>query len=446
MHTPELILKKRNGSALSKAEIDYLIKGFTSHAIPDYQMSALLMAIYFRGMTAAECVDLTMSMARSGEMADLGSIKGFKVDKHSTGGVGDTTSLVLAPLVAAAGGTVAKMTGRELGHTGGTVDKLESIPGMNLELTKDQFIRIANEVGLSLAAQSDSLAPADKQIYALRNVTGTVDSIPLIAASIMSKKLAGGADGIVLDVKTGSGAFMRKYQDSVELAQTMVRIGDGAGRKMLALITSMEQPLGEAVGNALEVKEAIETLQGRGPQDLVELVLELGANMLMLCGLAGGLEEAKERLAQCIEDGSGADKMAKFIKAQGGDPRVVKDTGLLPRANTRIEVTAPLDGYVQRIDALDVGMASKLLGAGRTTKDEVLDLSIGLILKKKVGSQVMAGEPLAELHTDGNAAKVDLAKTRLLQAYTIGSRPVPRPRLILARVTADNIEEISYEE
>ena len=444
MHTPELILKKRNGAALSKSEIDYLIKGFTSRAIPDYQMAAFLMAVYFRGMNPDECVDLTMAMARSGDMADLSSIKGFKVDKHSTGGVGDTTSLVLAPLVAAAGGVVAKMTGRELGHTGGTVDKLESIPGMNLELDKDEFVRIANQVGMSLAAQSSSLAPADKQIYALRNVTATVDSIPLIAASIMSKKLAGGADGIVLDVKTGSGAFMQRYEDSVELAQSMVRIGEGAGRKMVALITSMEQPLGEAVGNALEVKEAIDTLQGGGPADLVELVLELGGNMLMLCGLADNLGAARSRLLECINDGSGAAKLAEFINAQGGNPDVVQNTELLPRANQMIEVTAPLDGYVEKIDAMDVGMASKILGAGRTTKDEPIDLSIGLVLKKKVGDEVLAGEPLAILHTDGDRTRISQAKTRLLEAYTIGNKPAVRPRLIQARITLDAVEEMPY--
>ena len=441
----KLILKKRNGGALSKAEIDYLVRGFTSRAIPDYQMSAFLMAVYFRGMTPAECVDLTMSMARSGEMADLSSIKGFKVDKHSTGGVGDTTSLVVGPMVAAAGGVVAKMTGRELGHTGGTVDKLESIPGMRLELTKDEFVRVANEVGLSLVAQSASLAPADKQIYALRNVTATVESIPLIAASIMSKKLAGGADGIVLDVKTGSGAFMQKYEDALELARTMVSIGEGAKRKMVALITSMEQPLGRAVGNALELKEAIDTLHGRGPADLLELSLELGGNMLMLCGLADNLGGARAKLLGCISDGSAADKLAQFIKAQGGEPRVVQDTGILPQANRQIKVTAPLDGYVQKIDALDVGMASKLLGAGRLTKDDVVDLSVGIVLEKKVGSEVTAGEPLAVLHSDGDQVKIDQAKTRLLGAYTIGNEPLPQPQLIRTRITADDLSEKPYD-
>ena len=443
MHTPELILKKRNGEELTRAEIEFLIKGFVSGQVPDYQMSAFLMATCFMGMSKNECVMLTETMASSGEMADLSGIKGFKVDKHSTGGVGDTTSLVLAPLVAAAGGVVAKMTGRELGHTGGTVDKLESIPGMTMELQKDDFIRIANQVGVSLVAQSSSLAPADKLIYALRNVTATVDSIPLIAASIMSKKLAGGADGIVLDVKTGSGAFMKEYGQAVELARTMVDIGLGAGRKMVALISSMEQPLGLAIGNALEVKEAIDTLSGRGPADLGELVLELGGNMLLLSGLAGSLSQARDKLEACIKNGSGLDKLAEFIGAQGGDPRVVKDNGLLPRSRNLVEVPAPASGYVRAMDALEVGMASKLLGAGRTTKDEKVDLCIGIELKCKVGDEVEAGQPLALLHAGGDAQRIEPARSRLLAAYEIGDEPVQPPGLLLARVTADGVEEIA---
>lgn len=330
MNAYEVIKKKRDGLELLREEIDFLVSGFVKGRVPDYQMAAFLMAVYYRGMSMRECCDLTMAMAESGEIVDLSKINGFHIDKHSTGGVGDKTSLVLAPLVAASGGIVAKMSGRELGHTGGTVDKLESIPGMQVELSKDKFVEIVNDIHVSLIAQTASLAPADKQIYALRNVTATVDSIPLIASSIMSKKLAAGADGIVLDVKTGAGAFMQKYEDAVELAKTMVYIGRCAGKKVVALITGMEQPLGYAIGNAVEVQEAIDTLNGGGPQDLVDLVLELGSMMLVTSGAVSSGATARRLLQTSLAQKKGLKKLAELIKAQGGNPDVIKNPALLP--------------------------------------------------------------------------------------------------------------------
>ena len=420
-----------------------MINGFVDGNIPDYQMSAFLMTIFYKGMTATECVDLTMTMVDSGDKVDLSGIKGFKVDKHSTGGVGDTTTLVLAPLVAASGGIVAKMTGRELGHTGGTVDKLESIPGMRVELDKDEFVKTVNDIHVSLIAQTATLAPADKLIYALRNVTATVDSIPLIAGSIMSKKLAAGSDGIVLDVKTGRGAFMQEYEDALKLAKTMVDIGEGAGRKVRALITSMEQPLGLAIGNALEIREAIDTLSGKGPKDLEDLVLELGSNMLVISGVHTKIEEARAVLRENIKNGKGLRKLTQLIEAQGGDPEVVRDPDKLPTAAEKIEIKAGVSGYVQEIDALEVGLASKVLGAGRKTKDEPVDLSIGIYLNKKVGDAVQEGETLAVFHSDGDAAKIEAAQKKFLAAYTIGDEEGREPKFFYARVSADGVEEIS---
>jgi pyrimidine-nucleoside phosphorylase len=383
-----------------------------------------------------------MAMTQSGEQVDLSAIKGFKVDKHSTGGVGDTTTLVLAPLVAASGGIVAKMTGRELGHTGGTVDKLESIPGMQVELAKDKFIDIVNRIHVSLITQTASLAPADKQIYALRNVTATVDSIPLIAASIMSKKLASGSDGIVLDVKTGPGAFMQKYADAVELARSMVDIGEGAGRRMVALITSMEQPLGYAIGNAIEVREAIDTLRGNGPNDLVELVTELGAEMLLISGLGSTREEAKSVIVKNLQNRQGLDRLADLIVAQGGNRAVVDNPDLLPQSRTTLEVTSETSGYVTAIDALEVGLASKILGAGRKTKDETIDLSIGISLKKKIGDKVESGESLAVFYSDGDDKKIKPAKKKFLESYTIRQDRIDPPKLLYVRITREGIEDI----
>lgn len=441
MNTYELIQKKRDGHELSRAEIHFLVNGFVERRIPDYQMAAFLMAVYFRGMNARECSDLTMAMVESGETVDLAPIRGFKVDKHSTGGVGDKTTLVLAPLVAASGGIVAKMTGRELGHTGGTVDKLESIPGMKLELSQEQFIKIASTVHVSLIAQTAHLVPADKAIYALRNVSATVDSIPLIAASIMSKKLAAGADGIVLDVKTGSGAFVRSYEDAVELARTMVRIGAEAGKKVSALITGMEQPLGYAIGNAVEVREAIETLRGNGPRDLVDLVLELGSQMLAISGKAASVSEARKILQANLTAKKGLEKFAEFIAAQGGNPALIENPALLPQPKAKIKVASRASGFVEKINALEVGMASRILGAGRRTKDDPIDHAVGIVLKKKVGDRVKIGEPLAIFYVDEDEEKIGPARNKFLGAYTIGNnRPAP-PRLFYARVSIDKIEE-----
>jgi len=442
MNTYEIIKKKRDGHPLDPEEIRYLIAGFTSGTIPDYQLSAFLMAVYFQGMNSAECVALTRAMADSGDTVDLSPIEGFKVDKHSTGGVGDTTTLVLAPLVAACGGIVAKMSGRELGHTGGTIDKLESIPGLRTALSENEFRSVANRIGVSILSQTARLAPADKRIYALRNVTATVDSIPLIAGSIMSKKLAAGADGIVLDVKTGSGAFMEKYEDALALARTMVKIGSGAGKKVAALITSMEQPLGYAVGNAVEMREAIDTLNGWGPVDLTELVLALGSDMLHLSGIGSSLAEARGRLEDNLANGRGLAKLSELIEAQGGDADIIHHPGKLPQPREIIEIKSPSSGYVQSIDALNVGLASKVLGAGRQTKEQAVDPAIGILLNKKVGDLVGAGEALARLYSDGNGKKIAAAEEKMIRAYTIGRKPVEPPPLLLTRVSADGVEPL----
>jgi pyrimidine-nucleoside phosphorylase len=443
MNVYELIKKKRDGSELSELEIQFLIDGFVKGRIPDYQMTAFLMAVYFKGMSARECVDLTMAMADSGERIDLSAIRGFKVDKHSTGGVGDKTTLVLAPLVAASGGIVAKMSGRELGHTGGTVDKLESIPGLQVELAKDQFVKTVNDIHVCIIAQTASLAPADRQIYALRNVTATVDSIPLIASSIMSKKLAAGCDGIVLDVKTGRGAFTPSYADALALAKTMVSIGENAGRKVVALITGMDQPLGCAVGNAVEVQEAIDTLRGSGPRDLVELVRELGSEMLFISGIVSSRKEAQARIAESLTNQKGLNRLADLIVAQGGNPSVLDRPELLPQPRARIEVKSETAGYVSAIDALEVGMASKMLGAGRRTKDDAIDHAAGIYLHKKIGDQVAAGDVLAVFYADGDEAKIAPARKKFLAAYAFSPQRADPPKLIRARVTKDGVEELN---
>jgi pyrimidine-nucleoside phosphorylase len=442
MNVYELIKKKRDGLELSKKEIRFLIDGLVNGQIPDYQMTAFLMAVYFKGMSDRECVELTMAMAHSGDQVDLSAIRGFKVDKHSTGGVGDKTTLVLAPLVAASGGIVAKMTGRELGHTGGTVDKLESIPGLQVELTRDKFAEIVNDVHVSVIAQTASLAPADRQIYALRNVTATVDSIPLIASSIMSKKIAAGSDGIVLDVKTGRGAFTTSYEKALHLAKTMVDIGEGAGRRMVAWITGMEQPLGHAVGNAVEVREAIDTLRGRGPGDLVDLIMELGSDMLLISGIVSSRNKAKSRIADNLANQKGLKRLVDLIIAQGGDPSVVDNPNLLPQPNAKIEVKSETPGYVSAIDSLEVGLASKILGAGRKTKDDVIDYSVGIYLKKKIGDKVKVGDPLAVLYSDGDEEKIGPARKKILTAYAFNSHKIDPPKLIYARITRDGVEEL----
>ena len=441
MNVIELIKKKRNGRPLAYDEINFMITGFVKGDIPDYQMAAFLMAIYLRGMSSRECVDLTMAMVQSGDIVDLSKIKGFKVDKHSTGGVGDTTTLILAPLVAASGGIVAKLTGRELGHTGGTVDKLEAIPGMEVTISKKKFVAIVNKIHVSLITQTNALAPADKKIYALRNATATVDSIPLIASSIMSKKLAAGSDGIVLDVKTGSGAFMQKYHEALALAQTMVDIGEGAGKRVVALITSMEQPLGDAIGNALEVKEAIDTLNGNGPEDLVNLVMEMGSSMLCMSGVASSKEAASKILKETIETKKGLERFGDMIEAQGGDRKVIKDPTLLPQPKVKIDILSKSFGYVHKINALDVGVASKVLGAGRKTADDQIDFSIGIYLEKKIGDRVKINEPLAVFYSDGDTNKINPAKEKFLNAYRIGDMQVAPPKLLYAEVTKGGVKE-----
>jgi pyrimidine-nucleoside phosphorylase len=427
MRMVDLIKKKRDGGELSAEEIGFIIEGYTKGEIPDYQVSALAMAIYFRGMTERERADLTMAMVRSGEQVDLSAIEGIKVDKHSTGGVGDTTTLVLAPLVAALDIPVAKMSGRGLGHTGGTIDKLESIPGFTVEYTKEEFIDKVNRHKIAIIGQTADLTPADKKLYALRDVTATVDSIPLIASSVMSKKIAGGSDAIVLDVKTGSGAFMKTLEDARALAEAMVDIGNRLGRRTTAVISDMSQPLGYAVGNALEVREAIETLQGRGPKDLEELCLALGGQMVVLAGKAGTAEEAEEKLREVLRSGKALEKFREWIASQGGDPNVADDPDRLPRAAYQIEVPAREKGVVAEIVADRIGMAAMMLGAGRTTKESEIDLSVGLVLHKKIGDSVEKGEPLATIHA--NSERVDEIIEKIRAGIRIGDR-AEKPVLI----------------
>ncbi|WP_303690612.1 pyrimidine-nucleoside phosphorylase [Megamonas hypermegale] len=400
MRMVDIIEKKRDGKELTTQEINFFIEGYTKGDIPDYQASALAMAIYFQDMNDRERADLTRAMVNSGDTIDLSGIDGIKVDKHSTGGVGDTTTLVLAPLVASLGIPVAKMSGRGLGHTGGTIDKLESVKGFHVELTKEQFIDLVNRDKVAVMGQSGNLTPADKKLYALRDVTGTVNSIPLIASSIMSKKIAAGADAIVLDVKTGDGAFMKTEKDAEELAHAMVRIGNHVGRKTIAIISDMSQPLGFAIGNALEVKEAIETLQGKGPQDLTDLVLTLGSQMVILAKKAETTQEAKAMLREAITSGKAIAKFKEFLQNQGGDASVVDDTAKLPQAKYQIELPAKKSGYVSRMVADEIGVASMLLGAGRATKEDTIDLAVGIVLHKKVGDKVSEGESLLTIHSN----------------------------------------------
>ncbi len=418
MRMYDIIMKKRNGGELTTEEINFFVEGYTKGEIPDYQVSALMMAIYFQKMTESETSALTMAMAHSGDMLDLSAISGCKVDKHSTGGVGDKTSLALTPMVAACGIPVAKMSGRGLGHTGGTIDKLESFEGFNIALSREQFIDNVNSIGMAIMGQTADLAPADKKLYALRDVTATVDNLSLIASSIMSKKLAAGAEAIVLDVKTGSGAFMKTQEDSFALAREMVQIGKNAGRNTIAVVSDMDQPLGNAVGNALEVKEAIDTLKGNGPADFVELCLTLGTQMLLAGGKATEEESARAMLKRSIEDGSALKKLAQFVAAQGGNAEVVYDTELLPKASIVEPVLANTEGYVHSIACDEIGICSLILGGGRETKESAIDLSVGLILCKKVGDYVKMGEPIAYIHAN-DRYKLQAAIQRLYPAYTI---------------------------
>lgn len=422
MRMYDLILKKKQGGELSTDEIRYMIEGFTEGSIPDYQMSAMTMAICFRGMTPRETVDLTLAMRDSGDVLDLSGIKGVKVDKHSTGGVGDKTSLALTPIIAALGVPVAKMSGRGLGHTGGTIDKLECFDGFTTALSEEQFAGNVNTIGIAIAGQTANLAPADKKLYALRDVTATVDQMSLIASSIMSKKLASGSDAIVLDVKTGNGAFMKKLEDSRALAKEMVSIGTMAGKKTVAVITDMDQPLGRAVGNSLEVREAIDTLRGEGPADFKEVVFALGSQMLMLAGRTADEKEARALMEGVIEDGSALDKFAQFVRAQGGDAAPVYDTSLLPVAGKTLEVTAKESGYVHRILAEDIGIACMTLGGGRETKESAIDLSVGIILEKKNGDAVSDGEVLATIYGNDDA-KMQAAYEKIAHAYEIAKEP-----------------------
>ncbi|HIS16369.1 MAG TPA: pyrimidine-nucleoside phosphorylase [Candidatus Scatomorpha merdavium] len=429
MRMPEIIAKKRDGAELSREEIEFVIDGYTRGEIPDYQVSALLMAIVWRGMSRRETSDLTMAMVRSGDTMDLSSISGVKADKHSTGGVGDKTSLALLPMVASCGVRMAKMSGRGLGHTGGTLDKLESFPGFSSALDEQSFLRQVEEVGFAIAGQTANLDPADKKLYALRDVTATVQSIPLIVSSIMSKKLAAGADVIVLDVKCGGGAFMKTLEEAQVLAREMVEIGRMNGRRTVACITDMEEPLGSAVGNALEVKEAIALLRGEFGGEFLELCLTLGACILTESGAAENDAAARERLKAAIADGSALAKLAEFVKAQGGDERAVYDVSLLPRAPVVMPAPSPVSGYVNHIDAEKVGLVSMHLGGGRETKDSVIDLSVGVLLLRKVGDRVEVGESLAVIHAADEAAALRAAE-ELAGAYSIVPEKPVRPPFI----------------
>lgn len=418
MRMYDIIQHKRDNKELSCEEIQFFVEKYTAGNIPDYQAAALAMAIFFNGMTPEETAALTLAMAHSGDVMDLSPIKGVKVDKHSTGGVGDKTSLVLGPMVAALGVPVAKMSGRGLGHTGGTIDKLESFPGFQTGIPEQEFFDNVNRIGIAIAGQTGNLAPADKKLYALRDVTATVESIPLIASSIMSKKIAAGADVIVLDVKVGSGAFMKDEESAVKLADTMVRIGDAVGKKTMAVVSDMDEPLGFAVGNALEVKEAIDTLAGNGPQDLYELCLELGSHMVAGAGRAQNCAEAKEMLAGTIKDGSALKKLAELVEAQGGNPEAVYDTELLPKASIEYEYKADTEGYVSRIVCDIVGTSAMVLGGGRENKDSVIDLSVGIVLEAKKGAYVHKGDVLARFYANDENKLSDAVK-RFADAYVI---------------------------
>lgn len=433
MRMVDLIEKKRDGEELSSEEIKYIINGYTDGSIPDYQISAFTMAVFFNGMTERETADLTMAMVESGDEINLSQIEGIKVDKHSTGGVGDTTTLVLGPLVAAVGVPVAKMSGRGLGHTGGTIDKLESVAGFHVEIENQEFIDLVNKNKIAVIGQSGNLTPADKKLYALRDVTATVDSIPMIASSIMSKKIAAGADAIVLDVKTGAGAFMKTIDDSRKLAKAMVQIGNNVGRSTMAIISDMSQPLGYAIGNALEVKEAIDTLKGEGPEDLTELCLVLGSNMVYLAKKASSLEEARQLLENAIKDGSALDTFKVFLASQGGDATVVDEPSKLPQAKYKFELEVKEDGYVKEMVADEIGTAAMLLGAGRATKESTIDLAVGLMLRKKIGDKVQKGESLVTIYS--NFENVEEVKQKLYESITLTTEPTKAPTLIYESIT-----------
>lgn len=420
MRMVDLIEKKRDGGILAKEEIDFIIEGYTNNMIPDYQMSAFAMAVYFQGMTDEESTNLAIAMLNSGDQIDLSKIEGVKVDKHSTGGVGDKTTLVLAPMVASLGIKFAKMSGRGLGHTGGTLDKLESIKGFNINLSNEEFISQVNKIGLAVIGQTGNLTPADKKLYALRDVTGTVPSIPLIASSIMSKKLASGSNAICLDVKVGSGAFMKNIDDATKLANLMVNIGNNCGRHMTAILTDMDQPLGCAIGNSLEVIEAINTLKGQGPKDLLDLCLTIGSYLVVDAKVTDNLDTARAMLEENINNGKALEKLIEMVKAQGGDVSYIQDPNNFPKAKNVIEVLNPTEGYVSHIDALGIGLCAMKLGAGRKTKEDTIDPEVGIILNKKLGDKVLKNEPLAYLYANG---PVNETNDEVIKAYTISDTP-----------------------
>lgn len=425
----DLIIKKKRGMALTKEEIHFMIQGYVSEKIPDYQMSAMMMAICFRGMNENETKELTLAMAHSGDMMDLSHIEGIKVDKHSTGGVGDKTSLVLGPMAASVGIPVAKMAGRGLGHTGGTIDKLESIRGFSTELSEETFIRNVNDIHIAIAGQTRNLAPADKKLYALRDVTGTVEQMSLIASSIMSKKLAAGADAIILDVKTGDGAFMKSLEDARALAKEMVTIGRLAGKRMKAVISDMDQPLGYAVGNALEVKEAINTLQGHGPEDLTELAVTLGSYMAVAAEKAETFEEGRELMNETLQNGNAWRKFCEFVEAQGGDVSQVKEPSRLPSAQYIVPVQSPVSGFTADIKTEEIGRISLLLGGGRETKESIIDPAVGIVLCRKKGGYIEKGDTLAYLHAN-DKEKLSAAEERLLAAWSWSDTPVKSESII----------------
>lgn len=418
MRMYDIILKKRNGAELSTKEIEYFVDYYTRGMIPDYQVSALLMAILFQRMNNRETIDLTMAMVRSGEIIDLSGIEGIKVDKHSTGGVGDTTTLVLGPMVASLGIPFAKMSGRGLGHTGGTIDKLESFDGFSAEMSSITFLKNVNNIKISVCGQTGELVPADKKLYALRDVTATIENISLIASSIMSKKLASGADAIILDVKVGDGAFMKNIESAIDLAKMMVDIGRGVGKKTVAVISDMDQPLGCAVGNILEVKEAIETLKGKGPEDLLELALILGANMVVLAGKSRNLDEAKIMLKDTISSGKALAKLKEFITTQGGSVECIDNMEKFPKAKYIVPVFSNRKGIVKRVMAESIGLIAMELGAGRKTKESIIDLTVGLILNKKRGDQVAEGDILAFIHSN-DESKIITASNKIIDSFVI---------------------------
>lgn len=439
MRMYDIIAKKRDGGELSKQEIEFFVNGYVNGEIADYQASALLMAIYFRGMTASETATLTMCMANSGDIIDLSPIPGIKVDKHSTGGVGDKTTLIISPIVAACGVPVAKMSGRGLGHTGGTIDKMESIPGLKTSIDRDKFFEIVKNVGVSVIGQSGNIVPADKKIYALRDVTATVESIPLIASSIMSKKIAAGSDCILIDVKTGTGAFMKTIDESIELAETMVKIGESVGRKVIALITDMDRPLGKAIGNSLEIIEVCDTLKGNGPKDLTDISIDLAGNMLYMAK-KGTLDECFSLARQTLESGKAFEKLKEMVSCQGGDAKVLDNPDLLDKAKFKHEALSQKDGYIFSMDTEKCGIASMVLGAGRETKEDDIDFSAGIMLKRVIGDKVKKGDVLATLYSSSKQKCLEGEKV-FLDCVKMGTEPPKNHPIVYARITSDGVEQ-----